>query len=265
MTRPCRNLGIVGRSSVLVIAVSCFVVGAAEAQYYGTDPYDPYGRGYRSAIYPGAGSGIYVPGVSRFSNSTANQFERLGDEVGGVGLPGDRYDSAYRQYDRDFGREYRPNERADAKYYADRQRREESQIKSMRGTEKRSGKAGSSGRISDSLLSGRRDVSSGAGAAVPRAPSIRGTGRSGTRSATPSAATSGRTTAPTAAAEAIPPAPGLNGRRRETARAAATPTAARSGRSESGGDRSPTEVLDRAKRTDRDRAPLASPRRVPTG
>ncbi len=257
MTRPCRNTSLGGRSSVLAVVFSYFVVGAAEAQYYGTDPYDPYGRGYRSAIYPGAGAGIYIPGVSGSLGSTANQFERLGDDIGG--LRGDRYDSAFRQYDRNFDREYRPNEKADAKYYADRQRREESQIKSMRGGENRSGRTGPGGRISDSLLSGRRDISGGAGAAVPPAPSLRGAARGTDRAA----ARSGRTTTPGQPAEAIPPAPGMAGRRRETTRSAAPARSA--ARTESVGDRSPTEVLDRAKRSDRDRGPTASPRRVPAG
>lgn len=91
----------------------------AGAQGFGPDPFRPYNSQYDSAVFP------IAPGpMSAFGNTMlnqnqggvrgANQFENYLESIGDGRGGARRYDQANRAYDRQFGRQYQPNRKADA-------------------------------------------------------------------------------------------------------------------------------------------------------
>jgi hypothetical protein len=109
------------------------VVGPAPvvAQLQTTDPYDPSGAMYRPFVYPGYANDPargYRP-VYQGGPAGANQMQSYystldsGGNRAGAGVL--RYDRAYRLEDEVAGRQYLPNEKVDAEFYADRQKRDE--------------------------------------------------------------------------------------------------------------------------------------------
>jgi hypothetical protein len=109
-----------GRPTIAGLALAaCVLTGpTARAQFYSTDPYDPYGRAYRSFAYPGAGYNPSLPNHTMFgeggigpdaysSMSPFNQFEAyINSGPSAPGLRSGRYDQAYRAYDDVFDRTY---------------------------------------------------------------------------------------------------------------------------------------------------------------
>lgn len=130
----------------------------AVAQYATSIPFDTWSAAYDSYIYPVVPSNPSIPNGARYNANdlgAPNQFNslmglgpssmdagylnplgvgrggptlapgtrsRLGPYTGGRYIP---YWSVNRLYDTDFGRTYTPNEKADAEYYSNRDRREE--------------------------------------------------------------------------------------------------------------------------------------------
>jgi len=247
------------RSRKLLLGAWClgltFLSGSARAQLYTADPYDPYGKAYRAYTYPSSGFEPGTAGPVRNRAPAPNQFDRLGDDLGLGGEQYGRYDRAYRRFDREFGRQYTPNEKADASFNAERERGEADLIRSMRERSParydlpdRTPRGGSPDEPARDASTNRR------ASPAPRAP--------GLRDSRPSDA---------------PPAPRLPDRLRPTggnqARSssiaprppaptgAARPTSAP--RPGSGSTvPSPSDVLDRSQKMERGRAPLTSPRRA---
>jgi len=99
-------------------ALPLVLVPTAGAQGFGPDPFRPYNSQYDSAVFP------IAPGpMSAFGNTLtnqnlgvrgANQFENYLESIGEGRAGTRRYDQANRAYDRQFGRQYQPNRKADA-------------------------------------------------------------------------------------------------------------------------------------------------------
>lgn len=256
---------------------------AAYGQLYSTDPYDPSGRPFRAYAYPGAGE-VYggMSGTPRTRGTAgANRFDSMDDDLGFNRFG--RYDSAYRRLDREYGREYIPNESADRKYFADREKRERDMIEARREPDPRKRQQKikeleeeAKRAASDVRLSVRRGAAV-AGANVPPAPTRRPSRAAATPGATaPRGATPGRATD-----SSIPAAPARRGSSSATPNPSA-PARARSGSSDpsippaprpnaTGRQRDvgsekeprPSDVLDRAKASDRAPRPTSfSPRRA---
>ncbi len=128
----------------------------AGAQYAGSIPFDTWGAAYDAYVYPIAPTNPSIPNGARFNANELggpNQFNNLrgfgptsmdSGNVNPFGLgsaptldPGSRsrlgpysggryvpYWSVNRLYDQDYGRTYTPNEKADAEYYSNRERRD---------------------------------------------------------------------------------------------------------------------------------------------
>ncbi|MDB5353371.1 MAG: hypothetical protein JWN86_4618 [Planctomycetota bacterium] len=242
----------------LVGLASAFATKSANAQLYSTDPYDPYGRPFRSFVYPGASDGPYGPGAGPVRRATApNQFDRLGDDlVFSGGSRGGRYDGAYRRFDEEFGRNYVPNEQADAQYIKDREKREQDMIRAMRERDpKRRAdilkdvNAESKRVESDLGVSVRRGAATGPISRAPSRRAVPAAGAAAPPTRAPGSATSrSRASAdvPKRAAATVPPAPPSGRKARELE------------------DARPSDVLERNQRIDRARAPITSPRRTST-
>jgi hypothetical protein len=119
-----------GRRALLTSAWLLAIVGPAQAQGFGPDPFRPYNSQFVPFVYPvapgpfDAGQNQGLPGVNGIRG--ANQFNRYLDELQGIGrrAPGrfQPYYQANRIYDQEFGRSYRPNREADAQFETDQQR-----------------------------------------------------------------------------------------------------------------------------------------------
>jgi len=249
--------------SMRALAAALFAMAvaasSARAQLQTPDPYDPYGRAYRSFAYPGASDGPYGPGAgppNRSGLATANQFDLRGTDLGfSGGLRTGRYDNAYRRFDREFGREYVPNQKADEEYYKDREKRESESIRAMidrnparRGAlDRDAGAEAARQPNTESNLSVRRGI--------PAAPARRPS-RSGVAAATSTAAPR-RAAAPTDSSRT--PAPARRG-----SVDSSIPPAPPSGRRglERADDVRPSDVLQRSRDFDRPREKVTSPRRT---
>jgi len=94
-------------------------VASSRAQGFGPDPFRPYNSQFDPFVYPmvtgpvdyGRGPGLGVRGANQFGNYL-NSLQGTGSHAG-AGTP---YYRANRAYDREFGREYRPNKEADARF-----------------------------------------------------------------------------------------------------------------------------------------------------
>lgn len=120
-------------------AISVFLAPQAKSQLFSPDPYDPYGRAYRSFAYPNAGDNPSLPNATRYAQgpaataSRANQFEGFMNDptMTGFGGRSSRYDSAFRRIDRDLGRQPTDAEATDAKYFQAREKREQALLRAM--------------------------------------------------------------------------------------------------------------------------------------
>jgi hypothetical protein len=264
-----------------LIAACLGVSSAASAQLYTADPYDPEGRGFRQYAYPGAGEGYPGSYAARQRGLVRpNQFERADDDLG---FPSttlrNRSSDLYHSFDREYGREYVPNEKADKRYMADRERREREMLRAslerdpkkreqmIREVEQNSRKA--SGDLS---LSVRRSTtpgqaippapvrsprsgaagraSSSAGVAIPPPPARRGASTTESTTTRAPAAPARRTPSAAAPASDRPNVP-----------AAPLPSASSRYRDEEDPDPLPSDVLERARARDRDKRPIISTRR----
>lgn len=243
------------------LALVCLFTTQARAQLFSADPYDPYGRAYRSFAYPGAGDNPSLPNATRYpqgpsGGSRANRFQDFANDPSFGGLGGfdgrsSRYDAAFRRYDRDFGRVSSPAQQADAKYIADRDRREQAMIKAMRERDPKrrdqlvrqvEEKASSTGsELGPSLRRGASPSS------TPSAPPLRS--RASTR---PSGTAPAGTAAP-ARAGAAPTAAEAAARGDGTRAATPPPPPLPSTRRARAAEPRPSEVLERSRRLDSQR------------
>lgn len=135
------------------LALTLFGLLAGSAHAQGSfDPYSPLLNQYNSYAFPSAPSNLALPGAARRdadlsrgigAPSTANQFspesifserDRFSEDAPrprgtGIGVP---YTQSYRQYDRDLGRIYSPNERVDKGFYEGQQERYKLYLDAMR-------------------------------------------------------------------------------------------------------------------------------------
>ncbi|AGA26595.1 hypothetical protein [Singulisphaera acidiphila] len=129
-------------SAGLFVLTSMGWVGSAKAQDHTADPYKPYNQQYEQFVYPAYPSGYgLTPNqnlLERGGYGGANQFQRFldseegpSDELGtgrrrsGPGIP---YYSAYRQYDKDYGRIYQPNQESDKAFQQDQRSKHDKYI-----------------------------------------------------------------------------------------------------------------------------------------
>ncbi len=251
---------------------------------FGPDPFRPYNSQYDPFVYPvnpGPMDYGYNRGVS--GNRGANQFENylnslqsssLGTGAGASGAGvrggmGNPYFQANRAYDRDYDRIYRPNREADAKFESDQSKVTSLYFEYLREKDPKKRtelfrEYSRARRRAESDLTSPRATATRAGTRAPRrsvtaaeggeAAGLRGRDRSSPPPAVPSRSTrprSGRTGSGTS--PEIGPAP--------------SPLGDSSSRAGSSRAVVPSDVLDRAKRTDgtrsdsRVRAPRPSPSR----
>ncbi|WP_068418888.1 hypothetical protein [Planctomyces sp. SH-PL62] len=90
--------------------------GNASGQGFGPDPFRPYNSQYDPYVF-GVAPGAYDAGgnatLNRAGVRNANQFQNF---LEGLDERGNRYDRANRAYDRDYNRLYKPNSKADARF-----------------------------------------------------------------------------------------------------------------------------------------------------
>lgn len=127
-----RSLRRVARAGLLAIT-SLGWAEAALAQDHTADPYKPYNQQYQQFVYPTYPSGLgLTPNQNLLEQggyTSPNQFQRFldieegpSDEFNPVRRrsgPGIPYYSAYRQYDKDYGRIYQPNLESDRAFHQD--------------------------------------------------------------------------------------------------------------------------------------------------
>jgi hypothetical protein len=117
------------------------LAGTTRAQGFGPDPYLPFNSQYTPFVYPIA-PGPFDYGYNQAPTNGirgANQFEnfrrsleggpRATSRGGGAGTP---YYQANRNYDQEFGRLYRPNQEADAKFQSTQEQVTELYFKFLR-------------------------------------------------------------------------------------------------------------------------------------
>jgi hypothetical protein len=137
---------IVTRSAAVLglVATMFGLASPAWAQDHTADPYKPYNSGYEPYVYPTyPNNDGYVPnqgilqGYSGASRSNTFQ-DYLNDDEGDLfGRsarrlgPGDPYYRAYRQFDRDYDRVHKQSD-ADTAYYEDQQARQEKYLDYLR-------------------------------------------------------------------------------------------------------------------------------------
>jgi hypothetical protein len=141
-----------GPALLTAAAALCLALpGSASGQGHTPDPYNIVGEynsqfePYMYATYPNA-SGV-VPNQGRLTGRSgfvgANQFQSYLEDLDGAGLdesgrfptrsgPGNPYYRAFRRYDQEFQRTYRPNEAADKSFYSNLQQRNEKYFQAMR-------------------------------------------------------------------------------------------------------------------------------------
>lgn len=270
------SIRVLRRLGAAFLAAAAFVQCASSsshAQLYTADPYDPPGRGFRQYAYPGADEGYPGSYAARARIVRPNQFERADDDLGistgRVGRPG-----RYSDTDRLYGRDPAPSDKADRKYFTERDRREQAMLDATRESDPKKRdrmvrEAEKQGRraASDVSLSVRRSAPAG-GAAIPPAP-LRASANAANRGARPSASS-----IPPAPTRRVPTAAGSTGETR-------TAAPRRSGGASASANRSiippppstsrsrerddvnplPSDVLERARERDRSRA--VSTRRLP--
>lgn len=260
---------------VLVAGLLAFWPTIGAAQGLTPDPFRPYNMNYNAYVWPVAPQMDYG-----FNSATmrgmrgANQFQKYMDSLlspenvspsrGGVGVP---YYRANRKYDRDFNRVYRPNEKADRDFDASREKSTDLYFKYLRATDPRERaelfrKYNRARAESDRAL--RANRSNPRGAPSPLTDERDAGDEGGTsnlegraRLDAPSPLTSGRARGRT---------PARTGGSR--AGSAFGPAPAPLGNSGAASDRgrapTPSEVLDRAIRSERDRSRIRPRSRVLT-
>ncbi len=246
-------------TTIVALVTSAGLGSTVTAQLFSPDPYDPYGRAYRAYAYPGAGYNPSLPNATRFSQgatgaNNANQFQGFLNDPGlGTFGRSSRYDGAFRKFDSAFDRNTSPGDKADAKYFEERERREQAMIRAMveRDPKKRDElvrKADAEAKKSGGIL-GPSVRRGGSAASVPSAPALTTRVRAARTPAANSGASPGATPTPstgaaplTPEARRLPPAPSLPdvSERRSPSRV----DAARVNRPA----RSPSEVLERSRR-----------------
>jgi hypothetical protein len=129
-------------SAGLFVLTSMGWAGQATAQDHTADPYKPYNQQYEQYAYPSYPSNLGLSPnqglLERGGNRGPNQFQRfLDSDYGGPddsgtgqrrGGPGVPYYSAYRQYDKDYGRIYQPNQESDKGFREDQRTRHDKYI-----------------------------------------------------------------------------------------------------------------------------------------
>jgi len=129
-------------SAGLFVLTSMGWAGQAKAQDHTADPYKPYNQQYEQFVYPSYPSGYgLTPNqglLERGGYRGANQFQRFLDSDEGPadefgtgrrrGGPGVPYYSAYRQYDKDYGRIYQPNQESDQGFREDQRTRHDKYV-----------------------------------------------------------------------------------------------------------------------------------------
>jgi hypothetical protein len=256
--------------------------GSAHAQLYGPDPYDPDGRPFKAYAYPGAGE-VYGGMGGRPRPSGAyngpNQFDRMDQDLGFPTTGLDARSGGRFGYTTGYDpSRYIPNEKADRKYFASREKQEQAMLKASleRDPKKRAqmmkeAEAEAKKNASDISLSVRRgdsagrsnipapparaarsrpagSAASGGGSAIPAPPPLRSRAAT-TGSASPTAPPRNR--APADATDTKIPPPPPTSRLRDSGSTGLEPR--------------PTDVLDRARNFDRSRETPGSnsPRRLP--
>ena len=127
------------RFAALAMAAAFWMHSAAMAQLFSPDPYDPYGRAYRSYAYPNAGDNPSLPNATRFpqgpggGGSRANQLEGFMNDpsMNGLGGRSSRFDGSSRRFSRNIVEEPSNAQKADAKYFEEREKREQAMIRAM--------------------------------------------------------------------------------------------------------------------------------------
>jgi len=129
-------------SAGLFVLTSMGWAGQAKAQDHTADPYKPYNQQYDQFAYPAYPTGFgLTPNqglLERGGYRGANQFQRFLDSDAGAADefgtgrmrsgPGVPYYSAYRQYDKDYGRIYQPNQESDKGFREDQRTRHDKYI-----------------------------------------------------------------------------------------------------------------------------------------
>ncbi|WP_165250810.1 hypothetical protein [Paludisphaera soli] len=113
-----RRLGT--RLVLLALLAPAAPPASALAQGFGPDPFRPYNSQYDPYVFgvaPGALDPVGNPTLNRAGVRNANQFQNF---LEGAADRGNRYDQANRAYDREYNRVYRPNSKADARFEARR-------------------------------------------------------------------------------------------------------------------------------------------------
>jgi hypothetical protein len=133
------RFGVLGQLSAVVALVLLFS-RTTGAQGFGPDPFHPYNSDYSQYVWPIAPANDYgynSPGIRGLRG--ANQFQNYMNSLqglgtasnarGGVGTP---YYRANRAYDRDFGRVYQPNKNADQEFDSYKERSTDLYFKYLR-------------------------------------------------------------------------------------------------------------------------------------
>ncbi len=265
-------------STLLTVSLLVIAPKAMAQTLLGVDPYRPYNRNYIPfAVPPTPSSNFNALEGSRYDGaSRANQmsayYESLKDagdgsidgfRRSGAGLP---YSAANRQYDREFGRQYRPNETdtlSDTQYYIDQEARSQKYFEALRETDPRK-RAEMLRKYEEDALSASRALgpnarrpTTAAATPSPANPSRSSAPASTRREPSPGTSSLGRNLTPLGSSTLVPP-------RASESRPLNVPEAARSGRTSDPALRPSLPSLPSRVPSRRLNSPFALPERVPS-
>jgi hypothetical protein len=259
------------------LLLGCVLVGlwgtTGGAQGFGPDPFQPYNSDYSQYVWPIAPTNDYgynsqalrgLRGANQFQ-SYMNSIQGQGTARSGRGGAGTPYYRANREYDRDFGRVYQPNEKADKRFDEYREKSTDLYFKYLRQTDPRKraqllreyNRARS--ESDRALSSSRANAGSGGRYTGSEARTSDAEEKGSSRERDPFGA-------PPPLSSARTRARGSESNRDTTGALGPAPAPLRNHTSagDLGRAPSPTDVLDRALRSERDR-PRVSPRRRSLG
>jgi len=244
-----RRLGARFAPAALLVLAVCAVEARVQAQGFGPDPFRPYNSQYDAYVFgvaPGSLDPVGNPTLNRAGVRGANQFQNFVAGMEGRANAGNRYDRANRAYDTEYGRLYRPNAEADARF--EKQRNAVSDVYFQYLSEK-------DPRKRAALFKQYTQAQSRASRDLASDPHARGARRSRSADEPPPPPRLGPDRS-RRAADAVPP-PGLSDEPDsavDSPRSRRRPTAVDIPRPPSGAP-SPSEVLERATRSDADAPP----------
>jgi hypothetical protein len=272
------RLGVVGHLA-LGICLVFFWTTAGGAQGFGPDPFHPYNSDYSQYVWPIAPVNDYgfnsqairgLRSANQFQNYM-NSLQGQGNANGSTGGAGTPYYRANRAYDRDFGRVYQPNKNADQQFDTFKERSTDLYFQYLRERDQRK-RADLFRKYNRARNESDRALAASRSNTRPSTRSSNSEGRAGTSSEKESSRERDLLAVPPPVSTDRPRARSgerVRGRTEGSGSAGLAGSAPSPlGNSAAGNDLghapNPTEVLDRALRTERERSRV-SPRRRGTG